>query len=92
MIVMDILGDLRLGAVPTLTAAVFALLLIEQLRGVRGPARVVVATIGSTVLLSVLVHGCLPLARWPVGTGPTRTEPQSSSDTEPTVRRLVKRS
>jgi NhaP-type Na+/H+ or K+/H+ antiporter len=40
-----------------LASIVFALIALEDLHGVPGPIDEVVATIGLTVLLSVLVHG-----------------------------------
>jgi sodium/hydrogen antiporter len=72
-----------------LASVVFALIALEELRGVPGPLQLVVATIGFTVLLSVLAHGlsARPLAG---GYGASRDAAEhTTSEPEPVVRRLV---
>lgn len=72
-----------------LASVVFALIALDELQDVPGPLQLVVATIGFTVLLSVLAHGLTahPLAgRY----GATRDAAEhTTSEPEPVVRRLV---
>ena len=72
-----------------LASIVFALLALEDLRGVPGPIGQVVATIGLTVLLSVVFHGLTaqPLARRYAATQQADQEP--AEHPEPTLRRFV---
>lgn len=72
-----------------LASVVFALIALDELRDVPGPLQAVVATIGFTVLLSVVAHGLSahPLAgRY----GASRDASEHrTSEPEPVVRRLV---
>ena len=74
-----------------LASVVFALIAIEDLHDVPGPVQTVVATIGLTVLLSVLAHGlsARPLAgRY----GQSQQHQPATDHPEPNVRRLVSQS
>ena len=74
-----------------LASVVFALIAIEDLHDVPGPVQTVVATIGLTVLLSVLAHGlsAKPLAgRY----GQSQQHQPATDHAEPNVRRLVSQS
>jgi sodium/hydrogen antiporter len=72
-----------------LASIVFALLALEDLHGVPGPIEEVVATIGLTVLLSVLLHGLTaqPLARRYASSQQADQEP--AEHPEPALRRFV---
>jgi NhaP-type Na+/H+ or K+/H+ antiporter len=72
-----------------LASIVFALLALEDLEGVPGPIGDVVATIGLTVLLSVLLHGLTarPLAERYAATH--RADVEEVEHPEPTLRHLV---
>jgi sodium/hydrogen antiporter len=72
-----------------LASIVFALLALEDLHGVAGPIDQVVATIGLTVLLSVVLHGLTaqPLARRYAASHQADHEPVEHP--EPTLRRFV---
>ena len=72
-----------------LASIVFALIALEDLQGVPGPIDEVVATIGLTVLLSVVVHGLTaqPLAGRYAATHGADVEPMERP--EPTLRRLM---
>jgi NhaP-type Na+/H+ or K+/H+ antiporter len=72
-----------------LASIVFALLALEGLHGVPGPIDDVVATIGLTVLLSVVFHGLTaqPLARRYSATHQADLEP--GKHPEPALRRFV---
>jgi sodium/hydrogen antiporter len=72
-----------------LASIVFALLALEDLHGVPGPIDEVVATIGLTVLLSVLLHGltALPLAGRYASSQQADQEP--AEHPEPALRRFV---
>jgi sodium/hydrogen antiporter len=72
-----------------LASIVFALLALEDLHGVPGPIDQVVATIGLTVLLSVVFHGLTaqPLAKRYAATQQVDQEP--AEHPEPTLRRFV---
>jgi sodium/hydrogen antiporter len=72
-----------------LASVVFALLALEDLHGVPGPIDDVVATIGLTVLLSVVFHGLTaqPLARRYAATQQPDQEP--AEHPEPALRRFV---
>jgi NhaP-type Na+/H+ or K+/H+ antiporter len=72
-----------------LASIVFALLALEDLEGVPGPIGDVVATIGLTVLLSVLLHGLTaqPLAARYAATH--RADVEEVEHPEPTLRHLV---
>lgn len=72
-----------------LASIVFALLALEDLHGLPGPIDEVVATIGLTVLLSVLLHGLTaqPLARRYAATH--RADLDVVEHPEPTLRRFV---
>lgn len=73
-----------------LASIVFALLALEDLRGVPGPINEIVATISLTILLSVLLHGLTaqPLARRYASTQRADVEPVGYP--EPTLRHLVR--
>jgi NhaP-type Na+/H+ or K+/H+ antiporter len=72
-----------------LASIVFALIALEDLHGVPGPIDEVVATIGLTVLLSVLLHGLTaqPFARRYAATQQADQEP--AEHPEPALRRFV---
>jgi NhaP-type Na+/H+ or K+/H+ antiporter len=72
-----------------LASIVFALLALEDLHGVPGPIDEVVATIGLTVLLSVVFHGLTaqPLAKRYSATHQADLEPVEHP--EPALRRFV---
>jgi sodium/hydrogen antiporter len=72
-----------------LASIVFALLALEDLHGVPGPIDQVVATIGLTVLLSVVFHGLTaqPLAKRYAATQQADQEP--AEHPEPALRRFV---
>ena len=72
-----------------LASIVFALIAVEDLHGVPGPIDEVVATIGLTVLLSVLLHGMTgqPLAKRYAATHRADLEP--AEHPEPALRRFV---
>ena len=72
-----------------LASIIFALIALEDLQGVPGPIDDVVATIGLTVLLSVLFHGlsAQPLAGRYAATPRADVEPVTYL--EPTLRHLV---
>jgi sodium/hydrogen antiporter len=72
-----------------LASIVFALLALEDLHGVPGPIDEVVATIGLTVLFSVVFHGLTapPLARRYAATHPVDQEP--AEHPELALRRFV---
>ena len=72
-----------------LASIVFALLALEDLHGVPGPIDQVVATIGLTVLLSVVFHGLTaqPLAKRYAATQQADKEP--AEHPEPALRRFV---
>jgi NhaP-type Na+/H+ or K+/H+ antiporter len=72
-----------------LASIVFALLALEDLHGVPGPIDEAVATIGLTVLLSVVFHGLTaqPLARRYAATHQADLEPVEHP--EPALRRFV---
>jgi sodium/hydrogen antiporter len=75
-----------------LASIVFALLALEDLDGVSGPIDEVVATIGLTVLLSVLLHGLTaqPLAGRYASSQQADQEP--AEHPEPALRRFVSKS
>ncbi len=78
-----------------LASVVFALIALEDLHDVPGAVGDVVATIGLTVLLSVLLHGLTagPLVGWYAGhlSAGTDTVPTAPTEvTEVTVRHLVR--
>jgi NhaP-type Na+/H+ or K+/H+ antiporter len=72
-----------------LASIVFALIALEDLHGVPGPIDQTVATIGLTVLLSVLAHGLTaqPLAKRYAATHQADQEP--AEHPEPALRRFV---
>jgi NhaP-type Na+/H+ or K+/H+ antiporter len=74
-----------------LASLVFALIALEDLHEAPGPVQTVVATIGLTVLLSVLAHGlsAKPLAGW---YGQSQLHLPATDHPEPNVRRLVQSS
>jgi NhaP-type Na+/H+ or K+/H+ antiporter len=61
---------------------VFALIAVEDLHEVPGPVDDVVAAIGLTIMLSVLLHGLTarPAVAWLAANPPVRTEPQTPTD------------
>ncbi|HEY5979161.1 MAG TPA: cation:proton antiporter [Microlunatus sp.] len=76
-----------------LASVVFALIAAEDLHGIPGEVDVVVATIGLTVLLSVLLHGLTasPLVAWLAAASPVASpaETESATSAEVQVRHLV---
>jgi NhaP-type Na+/H+ or K+/H+ antiporter len=72
-----------------LASVVFALLAAEELHAVHGAVDDVVATIGLTVLLSVLLHGLTarPLVAWLAAPPEVQGDPSTQPDVE--VRHLV---
>ncbi len=75
-----------------LASVVFALIALEDLHDVPGAVGEVVATIGLTVLLSVLLHGLTagPLVGWYAGHRPPGAEPAPAEPSEVSVRHLVR--
>jgi sodium/hydrogen antiporter len=73
-----------------LASIVFALLALEDLRGLPGPIDEIVATISLTVLLSVVLHGLTaqPLARRYASTH--RADVEQVAYAEPALRHLVR--
>jgi sodium/hydrogen antiporter len=65
-----------------LASVVFALIAVEDLHEVPGPVDDVVAAIGLTIMLSVLLHGLTarPAVAWLAANPPVRTEPQTPTD------------
>ncbi|GAA3633000.1 cation:proton antiporter [Microlunatus ginsengisoli] len=74
-----------------LASVVFALIAAEDLHDIPGPVAEVIATIGLTVLLSVVLHGLTaqPLIRW-FTAGQPASAPPTEATAEVTVRHLVK--
>ena len=72
-----------------LASVVFALIAVEDLHDVPGPVDVVVATIGLTVLASVLLHGLTarPLVAWLAAAQQVEADPSTPPDVQ--VRHLV---